>query len=43
MKVIWHFHWKLGHYVEWHDGERNHLKFMTEEEYDDFMLDLELN
>ncbi len=43
MRVIWHFEWKDGHYLEWQDGKRTHLAFLTDEEYDDIMFDIELS
>jgi len=40
-RVIWHFPWNNGHYLEWYDGERTHLSFMSDEEYEDIIFDIE--
>ena len=39
--IIWHFFHNGLHYLEWFDGKRNHLKRLTQDEYDDIMFDIE--
>ncbi len=43
MRIIWEFDWKEGHYVEWSDENRTHLAFMSDEEYQDLLFDIELS
>ena len=41
--MIWHYEWKNGHYCEWFDGERTHLKYMSQEEYEELEFNLSLS